>query len=602
MGEHRPTFPGGANQFAVITQVFPDDFHLNTLDQLLPAIARLNPHVNIKAIVVGLMNRLSSYADNEPKNESPEERQKAEDEAIASLMERIKLKEDETAKKEEAESKPSDTNGAPPDGVKPEEEGTTAPEASIDGETAVESSSAGGEEEDVSSTKKKGIPSHVKLFEVFFGQVTHLVQAQRLPIQDTIAMLVSLANLALNIYPNRLDYIDQVLAYANERVDQFANSADLHIATTQSNILNLLLAPIQSYHSLFTALALPSYLPLLHAQTYPTRRAVAGEVAKSVLRNQTKITTNENLEGVLQILRVLIKEGMQQSAGFSGIAGGRRTTETEETIEEQGWLARMVHLIEGADNDTQFRLLQTARNAFADGGERIRYTTPALLTPAIRLARRYKAREHFADNWQSQSSALYKFMHTAISQLYQRVNGVAELCLRLFVTSGQIADQCGFEEVAYEFFAQAFTIYEEAVSDSRAQFQAVCILAGALHQTRHFTKENYDTLITKCALHGSKLLKKPDQCRAVYLASHLWWATDIRARGEDESPDVSMRDAQGRSSADPGRSFTATVSACSSACSARSGLPTPAWTRRCQSSKSCGPYRASPTDMHQAVR
>lgn len=86
--------------------------------------------------------------------------------------------------------------------------------------------------------------------------------------------------------------------------------------------------------------------------------------------------------------------------------------------------------------------------------------------------------------------------------------------------------------MAYEFFAQAFTVYEEAISDSRAQFQAVCCIANALHQTRGFSKENYDNLITKCALHGSKLLKKPDQCRAVYLASHLWWATEIPARGE----------------------------------------------------------------------
>ena len=315
---------------------------------------------------------------------------------------------------------------------------------------------------------------------------------------------------------------------------QYTNSADLHSVPTQSNILSLLLAPIKAYLSLFTALALPNYLPLLHAQTYPTRRAVAGEVAKNLLRNQTKITTTSNLEGVLEILRVLIKEGMQQPGGYPGIAAQRRSAETDETIEEQGWLARIVHLLQGADNDTQFKLLQSAKKAFADGNERIKYTTPPLLTLSIKLARKYKQREHYEDNWQTQSSALYKYMHTAISTLYTRVNGAAELCLRLFVACGQVADQTGFEEVSYEFFAQAFTIYEEAVSDSRAQFQAVCVFAGALHGTRGFGKENYDTLITKCALHGSKLLKKPDQCRAVYLASHLWWATDIRARGEEE--------------------------------------------------------------------
>ena len=261
-------------------------------------------------------------------------------------------------------------------------------------------------------------------------------------------------------------------------------------------------------------------------------------MAQNILRNQTKITSAANLDGVIEILRVLIREGMQQPGGYPGVPSQRRGAETDETITEQGWLARIVHLIHSPSNDTQFELLQTCRKAFADGNERIKYTTPALLTSSLKLARKFKTREHYDDNWQTQSSALYKFMHNSISALYTRVNGAADLCLRLFIACGQVADQTGFEEVAYEFFAQAFTIYEEAVSDSRAQFQAVCVIAGALHGTRGFGKENYDTLITKCALHGSKLLKKPDQCRAVYLASHLWWAVEISAKGEEDSKNV----------------------------------------------------------------
>lgn len=334
--------------------------------------------------------------------------------------------------------------------------------------------------------------------------------------------------------------MDQILSYGNEKVAQYVNSADLHSIPTQSNILALLVAPIKSYSSLFTALALPNFLPLLNAQTYPTRRAVAAEVAQNILRRESRISAVEDLEGVMEILRVLVREGMQQPGGYPGVPSQRRGTETDETIMEQGWLARLVHLIQSPDNDTQLKLLHVCRKAFADGNERVRYTTPALLTSALKLARKYKSREHYDDNWQSQSSSLYKLMHTLISALYTRVSGAAELCLRLFVACGQVADQTGFEEVAYEFFAQAFTIYEEAISDSRAQYQAVCVIAGALHVTRGFSKENYDTLITKCALHGSKLLKKPDQCRAVYLASHLWWAIEIPAKGEEDSKNVGL--------------------------------------------------------------
>lgn len=159
-----------------------------------------------------------------------------------------------------------------------------------------------------------------------------------------------------------------------------------------------------------------------------------------------------------------------------------------------------------------------------------------MVTASLKLARRFKAREHLSDDWSSQSSALYKFCHTLISTLYTRVSasGVSDLALRLFISCGTVADQCGFEEVAYEFYAQAFTVYEESVSDSRAQFQAICVIAQALSVARGFSRENFDTLITKCALHGSKLLKKPDQCRAVYLASHLWWAVE---KGQEEGAD-----------------------------------------------------------------
>jgi vacuolar protein sorting-associated protein 35 len=164
------------------------------------------------------------------------------------------------------------------------------------------------------------------------------------------------SNTARNIYPERLEYIDQVLTFATQKVSEYQNSADLHSQATQSQILSLLLAPIKTYVSLFTALALPNYIPLLHSQPYPTRRAVAGEVARSLMRNQTYITSVENLESSLEILKVLIRVGIQQATGYPGGPIQRRAQETEETIEEQGWLARIVHLIRGKDNDTQFKV------------------------------------------------------------------------------------------------------------------------------------------------------------------------------------------------------------------------------------------------------
>ena len=181
---------------SVITQVFPDEFHLNTLDQLLSAIARLNPHVNIKAIVIGLMDRLSSYAAREADLESNEDRKQAEEQAATELLERLRIsKEHERPQAVAATAEGKQTNGEQVNGDKP----TEASSSEIRGQPNEDSKhSAASENGDkTTSSKSRGIPKDVKLYEIFYEQVVNLVNAQRLHIQDTIALLVSLAKLAL---------------------------------------------------------------------------------------------------------------------------------------------------------------------------------------------------------------------------------------------------------------------------------------------------------------------------------------------------------------------------------------------------------------------
>lgn len=179
----------------MITQVFPDEFHLNTLDQLLSAIARLNPHVNIKAIVIGLMDRLSSYAAREAELESPEYRKRTEEEATARLLEKLRVSTDEERQKAKASgAEGKQTNGEHVNGDKP----TDAKSSDIEGRPDENPEpSATSEDGDKPPCKNRGIPEDVKLYEIFYEQVVNLVSAQRLHIQDTIALLVSLSKLAL---------------------------------------------------------------------------------------------------------------------------------------------------------------------------------------------------------------------------------------------------------------------------------------------------------------------------------------------------------------------------------------------------------------------
>lgn len=326
----------------VITKVFPDEFHLHTLDLLLSSIARLNPNVDLKKIVIGLMDRLSSYATKDTESTfEPEARKQSEEEAVTRLLQKLEL-DKETTKQNVTETAPSTT----------QENGTEEPAKTEEpSESTKKEEQAAGPEED-----KANAPAEVKLYDIFYKQVVDLIKTRLLPIQDTMPLLVSLVNLALNIYPDQLEYVDQVLDFATQKTAEYADHADLHSAVTQQHILHLLNAPLRSYVSIFTALALPHYLPLLTSQSYPTRRSIAGEIVRSIMKHKTSISTTENLDRVLQAVKVLIKEGMQQSVGYPGAQSQRRGGETDETVEEQGWLARLVHLIQAPDNDTQFKV------------------------------------------------------------------------------------------------------------------------------------------------------------------------------------------------------------------------------------------------------
>ena len=147
----------------------------------------------MKAIVIGLMDRLSAYAARDSESESPKDREKAEEEATAKLLEKLRISKETKAQEPKANGVESDQpNGNQVNGDKPPEPGESTKQTDGEGDK-----SNGPEDGETPLPSKTGIPDDVKLYEIFYDQVTHLVNVQRLHIQDTIALLVSLSNLAL---------------------------------------------------------------------------------------------------------------------------------------------------------------------------------------------------------------------------------------------------------------------------------------------------------------------------------------------------------------------------------------------------------------------
>ncbi|WFD36198.1 retromer complex subunit Vps35 [Malassezia cuniculi] len=418
------------------------------------------------------------------------------------------------------------------------EEAETPKEESKDAEQAAEQTP-------VSSPRKfRGIPENVQLFEVFWEQIVLLMRARPdLSSQDTTAFMLALLNLSLSCYPDRLEYVDQIFASALEHLATLDTATDPYYSAAASNLHGILLAPVNSYVSALTLLALKHYRELLMTQPYITQRSIAQALVQSILRKGTYIKTPEEVIGILDMCMPLICDRQEApwpstpqqaearlpstvaTAGAAPRAPRAQPEPGSAMLEEQGWLARLVHLLHAENPEVELAMFQTVRRYYMQGGERIRITFPPLITQAVRLARLYRSRTK-EDDWESKTTTIFHFVHQLITAMYNHVES-SELALRLNLLAAQAADECGLEELSYEFYVQAFTVYEESISESRAQLQAIGLIISTLFRARVFVPDNYDTLITKAALHGAKLLKKPHQSAAVMMASHLWWQTEM---------------------------------------------------------------------------
>ena len=141
---------------------------------------------------------------------------------------------------------------------------------------------------------------------------------------------------------------------------------------------------------------------------------------------------------------------------------------------------------------------------------------------------------------------LFQFLHQTTQALAEIPR--AEAALRLYLQCAQAASDCNLEPVTYEFMERAYEIFEESIPgeqthhtalqrfvdcspslfsarlpDSKAQVTALQLIIGSLQRCTVFGSENRASLVHKATGYSAKLLKKPDQCRAVYTCAHLFW-------------------------------------------------------------------------------
>ncbi|XP_028765106.1 vacuolar protein sorting-associated protein 35B isoform X1 [Neltuma alba] len=413
-----------------IIQVFPDEYHLQTLETLLGACPQLQPTVDIKAILSQLMERLSNYA--------------------------------------------------------------------------------------ASSTDVLPEFLQVEAFAKLSGAIGRVIEAQAdMPIVGAIALQVSLLTFTLYVHPDRLDYVDQVLGACVKKLSGMPKLDD-NRATKQ--VVALLSAPLDKYNDIVTALTLSNYPRVMDHLDNETNKVMAMVIIQSIMKNNTCISTADKVEVLFELIKGLIKD-------LDGTALDEY--DEEDFNEEQNSVARLIHMFHNDDPEEMVKIICTVKKHIMNGGpRRLPFTVPSLVFSALRLVRQLQGQDGdvVGEDIPTTPKKIFQLLNETIEALSSVPS--PELALRLYLQCAEAANDCDLEPVAYEFFTQAFVLYEEEIADSKAQVTAIHLIIGMLQRMNVFGVENRDTLTHKATGYSAKLLKKPDQCRAVYACSHLFWVDD----------------------------------------------------------------------------
>lgn len=470
----------------IVCQVFPDEFHLATLDSLLESTLHMNADVSINRNVLTLIDRLNGYIER---------------------------------KEQEQESMQVD----------------------------------------------------VDLFKVFWNYLKTVNEERPdLSLQQFVPLIESIMALSLRWYPDNLSNLNALYGFTAQKCRDYGKAIP---QSAEYLFVNLLI--LQNFEHVNRSTSLfyniisqcESFRELLSLQDVLLQKNIIDTILDILLSTSAEndnlfvIDSRTNLENLLSVMEPLIRF---RATSTSGKSSNGALGLNEDLMEDEGsnssWvldpsqekLAKFCHLSlrllskepkQYRNVENQVECLLLLKNWYYKGGKNIKYTFPAIIANFWKLIRkshllktRQKLSTKLENDYSNMIKQLFKYASRCINDLFNVCgSSTINTVYKLNIQSASLADQLSLGEIAYDFFSQAFTVFEESLSDLKTQFQTLVYMIQSLQKTRSLYQENYyDSLIVRCTLHGSRLLRKQDQCRAVYLCSHLWWATEIAVIGEEE--------------------------------------------------------------------
>ncbi|RNF21085.1 vacuolar sorting-associated-like protein [Trypanosoma conorhini] len=467
----------------VIVQVFPDEFHLFTLNELLAALEDVSSGVDVCATLASLMERLGNYATS-LREGLAEVSGRKEERLLQTMFDVFKARLDAMLAASEARN------------------GSSSGKLTSSGSSDKNSGGGGG-----------GHPKHPFTLAAYLRAMMSLV---RLTLRADRAAAVEHIGAVFTAVAGQLTLpLKEPLARAIERMI-------VHVIETlkdPSVVLGILDLEV-----------LTQKLPFF------SRRVVAVTLCSaSVQSTAHRIGTLELSARLFELLAPLLQEEPDAPAQRGAVYVGNAA---EEFREEQNLVCRVLHLLRSDDDATQLKMLNGVRKLLGQcGPERIAVTLPTLVSLYVRLALRTASMAEAEGNDEGGAATKRRVPCTRPFQIIHCGDGKGILEMlaaeqpvegfQLYLTSANAADTCGLPDVAYELYVSAFQLYEENAADTREQIEMLTCLISSLYGLRSVAEENYELLATKVCQYSSKLVRKVDRSRVVALCASLFWKTAL---------------------------------------------------------------------------
>lgn len=328
-------------------------------------------------------------------------------------------------------------------------------------------------------------------------------------------------------------------------------------------VTKVLTMPLETLNSVGAVLKLENYVTLQRCLTYENQKALAGRLLLSANEYEPCIRDVGMLGKLFQFVSSLVRDEPRGDVGdiiddndepgeafenfdinglthhhehFLGLipvgqathgrdsdgsglgndskdaAGNDKQKDPEDPDfqHNQELVARIVYLCEGNNVDKAMLLYSVLRQELLAGGvHRLHYTLPSLVFASLRLGLRCGS---MGADGKGLSEQLLTFAGESVDFLGE---GSALLALRLRLhiagTAGSLST--GSRHFVYDNIAEAFVSYEQEVATGREQNKALELIIGALQRCRDaLEKGAFEALSTRAVKHAARTLTRSDQC------------------------------------------------------------------------------------------